>query len=81
MIVPDVNLLVYAFTRRAPHLAAARAWWEGLANGRQRIGISWIVAAGFVRIVTKPRVVSPPADPAEVVDRVSDWFRSLPSRH
>ena len=28
MIVPDVNLLVYAHNEAAPSHAAARAWWE-----------------------------------------------------
>jgi len=34
MILPDINLLVYAHNRRAPKHAAALAWWnDNLAEG------------------------------------------------
>ena len=52
MIVPDINLLVYAYSEEAPLHAAARHWWEGLVNGHERIGLPWIVVAGFVRLMT-----------------------------
>ena len=38
MIVPDVNLLVYAYDSKAPHHPQARAWWEGLL-GRRNPGL------------------------------------------
>ena len=28
MIVPDVNILVYAYNQDAPHHRVARRWWE-----------------------------------------------------
>ena len=39
MIVPDVNLLVYAYNDGAQWHAAARRWWEGLINGSERVGV------------------------------------------
>lgn len=33
MIIPDVNLLIYAYNDQAPQHLAARAWWENLLNG------------------------------------------------
>ena len=34
MIVPDTNLLVYAYNDDAPEYEAAKVWWECLLNGR-----------------------------------------------
>jgi hypothetical protein len=33
VIVPDVNMLLYAEIDAFPRHAAARAWWEELLNG------------------------------------------------
>ena len=75
MIVPDVNLLVYAHNDGAPQHESARRWWEGLVNGSERVGIPWVVSAGFVRLITHPRVLVSPATPAQAVDYVLEWFR------
>ena len=75
MILPDINLLVYAYNEGAPQHAAARSWWEGLVNGSERVGVPWVVASGFVRLATHPRVLVNPLDPAIAVDRVAEWFQ------
>ena len=75
MIVPDVNLLVYAHNDGAPYHDSARRWWEGLVNGSERIVVPWVVSAGFVRLMTHPRVLVSPVTPAQAVDYVSEWFR------
>ncbi len=77
MIVPDVNLLVYAYNEDAPCHEQARTWWEELANGSERVGLAWMVAAGFVRIVTQYRTVVRPVPPEQAVDLVAEWL-SLP---
>ena len=74
MIVPDTNLLLYAHHSGFPEHGAARLWWEGLVNGSQRVGVPWVVSAGFVRVITNPRAVAPPAIPAQAVDYVRGWF-------
>ena len=75
MIVPDLNLLVYAYNDGAPDHAGARTWWEGLVNGNQRIGIPWAVITGFVRLMTHPKVLTRPLGPAIALDLVEEWFR------
>ena len=40
------------------------------------MGIPWIVATGFVRLMTHPNVLVNPAAPGEAVDFVAEWFRS-----
>lgn len=75
MIVPDINLLVYAYNTGAPHHVAARRWWERLINGAERVGVPWVVATGFVRLMTHPRALASPASPADAISYVRDWFR------
>ena len=75
MIIPDVNLLVYAYNRRNPLHEPAGRWWEGLVNGTERVGVPWVVSTGFVRLMTHPRVVERPAAPEQAVDYVREWFR------
>lgn len=75
MIIPDLNLLVYAYNDGAPFHYAAKHWWEGLINGTERIGIPWAVSTGFVRLMTHPRVLLNPLTPDRALDFVHDWFR------
>ncbi len=74
MIVPDVNLLVYAYNREAVLHDQARRWWEDLVNGSERVGIPWIVAVGFVRLLTHRAVLERPLAPGRAVDIVEGWF-------
>ena len=76
VIVPDLNLLVYAHSAGAPLHEPARHWWEDLVNGTERVGVPWLVAAGFVRLLTHPSVLSTPAAPEHAVDLMAQWFRS-----
>ena len=75
MIVPDVNLLLYAHVEAAPLHPSARHWWESLTNGTERVGVPWVVAIGFVRLATHPSTLVHPLSPAEAVDYVDEWFR------
>ena len=69
MIVPDVDLLVYAYNPGAPRHADARRWWEGLVNGVEGVGIPWAGSTGFIRLSTSPRVLAAPWSPAAAVDQ------------
>ena len=75
MIVPDLNLLVYAYNDGAPNHEPARRWWEDLVNGTERVGVPWVVSTGFVRLMTHPSVLVRPAAATKAVDYVREWFR------
>lgn len=74
MILPDINLLVFAYNEAAPRHEAARAWWEQLMTGRERVAIPWAVVIGFVRLVTHPAVLERPLLPGGALERVRQWF-------
>jgi predicted nucleic acid-binding protein len=63
MILPDVNVLVYAHREDAPKHAAYRGWLEALINGDQAYGMVDLVLSGFLRVVTHPRVFNPTSTP------------------
>lgn len=74
MIIPDVNMLVYAHNRTAIEHESAREWWEGLLNGEEQIGLAWIVVTGFLRLVTHPSTLNNPLRPASAIEIVVRWF-------
>jgi len=74
VIIPDVNLLVYAHNRAAKGHAEARTWWEDLIEREQPIGLCWAVMLGFVRLVTHPAVLVAPLAPVDALTYVRGWL-------
>ena len=56
----DVNVLVYAHRQVSPDHHAYRQWLADAINSDQAYGVSVLVLAGFLRIVTHPSVFDPP---------------------
>jgi hypothetical protein len=78
VILPDVNVLVYAYREDAPGHEVYRAWLEGIVNGDATYGLSNLVLSGFLRVVTHPQVFSP-ASPIEHALEFSEALRSGPN--
>lgn len=74
MIIPDINLLVYAYNTDAPFHDPSRAWWEELLSGRTTVGLPWVVMLGFVRIMSSSVVLTSPMEPAEAAEHVRSWL-------
>jgi toxin-antitoxin system PIN domain toxin len=55
MILPDVNVLIYAFRQDVPQHALCRPWLTSVISGDVRFGMSPMVLAAVVRIATNPR--------------------------
>ena len=80
MILPDINLLVYAYNSDAPHHEEARGWWEGGLSRPGTVGLAWVVMLGFVRIMTSREVLLTPMTPAEAIGHVRSWL-DCPQTH
>jgi len=52
VILPDVNVLIYAFRKEVPQNAVCRAWLERIVLGEERFGISPLALAAVVRVTT-----------------------------
>jgi toxin-antitoxin system PIN domain toxin len=60
VILPDVNVLLYAFRSDSVNHSAYREWLDGMVNGNEAYGMSPQVLCSVARIATHPRVyVSP----------------------
>jgi toxin-antitoxin system PIN domain toxin len=75
MIIPDVNLLLYAQIDAFPSHAAAKRWWEASLNGERTVGIAPVVMFGFLRIATNRRVFTEPLSVDDAVERVQQWLQ------
>lgn len=60
MLLPDVNVLIYAHRKDEEVHAPYKAWLDELVGGPQPFAMSVLVAVGFVRIVTNARFYSSP---------------------
>lgn len=74
MIVPDNNLLVYAYDTTSPHHGAAARWWTDCMTGAEEIGMPGVVMFGFVRLVTHPRIFQQPMTAASAAAKVRAWL-------
>jgi toxin-antitoxin system PIN domain toxin len=56
VILPDLNLLLYAYNPHVPQHKAARHWWESVMNGDELLGLPFEITFGFIRVATNPRL-------------------------
>ena len=88
MILPDVNVLVYAFREDAVDHIKYHNWLESYLNGDETYGMSELVLSGFLRVVTHPRIFSVPTPietalkfTAQLVDQAHCSMISPTTRH
>jgi toxin-antitoxin system PIN domain toxin len=60
MILPDVNVLIYAFRADFAQHAVCRPWLEGVIFGDARFAVSPLALGALVRIATNARVFKTP---------------------
>ena len=67
MILPDVNVLLYAFRTDLPEHAACRRWLEDALNADAAYGMSPQVLASVIRVATHPRIFARPSRLSDVM--------------
>jgi predicted nucleic acid-binding protein len=68
------NLLLYAVVSDFPRHKAAHTWREETVNSVAEVGLTSPAVFGFIRIVTNPRVLSPPLAVDAATGYVSAWL-------
>ena len=76
MIIPDVNVLVYAHIGTMAEHVPARAWWNDLLNRPVSLGLPWSVICGFVRVTTNRRAMNDPLTIDQAFMAVDSWLAS-----
>jgi toxin-antitoxin system PIN domain toxin len=74
VIIPDVNLLLYAYDSSSASHERARLWWERTLSGREPVSVAWVTLLGFIRIGTHSRVFARPMSVAEALAHVDSWL-------
>lgn len=74
MIIPDINLLLYAHIKSFREHRLARQWWQDTLNGDHEVSLCPPVVFGFLRIATNPRIFVKPMAVATAVDVVDEWL-------
>jgi uncharacterized protein len=86
MQLPDVNVLIYAHREDAPEHDRYVDCLRALTESPEPFALSDAVLAGFLRIVTNPRIFDPPTPMDTAIafcQRLVDWPRAsliAPSR-
>ena len=68
MILPDVNVLLYAFRRDAARHAEYAAWLQDVVTSDEPYGISPQGLASVLRISTNPRIFAPATPLSAAID-------------
>lgn len=74
MILPDANLLLYAYDQASPFHTRAKVWWQDCLSGPEPVGLVGVVLFAFVRIGTSPKVFAHPFSIAEATRHVQSWL-------
>jgi toxin-antitoxin system PIN domain toxin len=75
MILPDVNILIYAFRKDVPQHILCRNWLDQIILGDARFGLSPLTLSALVRITTNPRTPGVPNSPDEAFGFCDDLLR------
>ena len=74
MKIVDINLLIYAINRDAPHHVKAKQWLEDALSGEEPLGFAWIVILGFLRIITNTRIMPEPLAADVAIELIEEWL-------
>jgi uncharacterized protein len=78
MLLPDVNVLVYAHRSDSADHSRYRQWIEATLRADTAFAVSDVVLSGFVRVVTHPGIFKIPT-PLDVALAFVDQMRSRPN--
>jgi len=74
MILPDVNLLIYAVDVEAPMHRRAKQWLEQVLSDPQTVAISWSTVLAFMRLTTSRRMYRAPLPIEVALNTVGTWL-------
>lgn len=80
MLMPDVNVLVYAHRADTAQHVEHAEWISELARGEEPFALSELVLQGFVRVVTNPKIFVRPSTLDESLAFVEE-LRRRPTCH
>ncbi len=74
MIVPDANLLLYAYDSKSDLQPSANRWLRQIFSGPDTVGLTWLSIGAFVRISTNLRLGRSQLPMAHATQIVDEWL-------
>jgi toxin-antitoxin system PIN domain toxin len=78
MMLPDVNVLIFAFRKDVAEHAVCNPWLTTVVAGEERFGLSPLALAAVVRVTTNARAYREPSSLAEAFT-FCDYLLSQPN--
>jgi toxin-antitoxin system PIN domain toxin len=80
VIVPDANLLLYAYDSHSDQHPSAGRWLRQILSGADTVGLSWLTIGAFLRIATNLRLGGSQLPMASAINIVDEWLAVPPVR-
>jgi toxin-antitoxin system PIN domain toxin len=74
VIVPDANLLLYAYDSDSPFHERAKSWWQACLSGQEPVGLTHPTLFAFLRISTNAKIYTSPMTLAEAAGHLRSWL-------
>jgi toxin-antitoxin system PIN domain toxin len=74
LIVPDANLLIYAYDSKSDLQARAGRWLTEILSGSDTVGLTWLSIGAFLRISTNLRIGSSRFPMSAAIEIVDSWL-------
>ena len=74
MLIPDINILIYAINKDSYCHEKAKQWLEETLSGPEPIGFAWIVLLGFMRITTHEKILPYPLSSEAACEIIDSWL-------
>jgi toxin-antitoxin system PIN domain toxin len=74
LIVPDANLLIYAYDAKAVQHRAARIWLGKILSESELVGVPWQTVSAFIRITTNSRLTGNRFPTERGIGIVQQWM-------
>lgn len=74
MIIPDANLLLYAYDSDSPFHRDSARWWSALLSGVEPVGLCPVVVFAFLRLSTNSKVFETPLPVRDASQHIASWL-------
>jgi len=74
VILPDVNLLVYAIDETSSFHTDARSWWDEVLSSSTLVALCYPSVLGFIRLVTNRRIFESPLSVGDALEYIESWL-------
>jgi uncharacterized protein len=74
VIVPDANLLLYAYDGSSDRHSSAGRWLRQILSGADTVGLSWLSIGAFLRIATNSRLGRSQLPMTSAIEIVDEWL-------